>query len=131
MSMIIGALVFAFIGNWLLTIVVVAATPVVIIVGVLTVIVVARMSSKEMFYGSNAQGRAVEAIGNIRTVTSLNAQSHIVQRFEEEYQNSLKFGYYIGIVEGGGFGIGQFCIYSLYGLAFWYGGQLVRVHPFS
>lgn len=126
MSMIVGALIFAFIASWLLTIVVVAATPAVIIVVVITVISVSRLSSREMFFSSNALGRAVEALGNIRTVCSLNAQDEIVKRFEEDYQKALKFGYYNGMVEGSGFGVGQFCVYSLYGLAFWYGGQLVR-----
>lgn len=124
--MIVGALIFAFVASWLLTIVVVAATPAVIIVAVITVILVSSLSSKEMAFSSNALGRAVEALGNIRTVSSLNAQSEMVKRFEEDYQIALKFGYYTGLVEGSGFGIGQFCVYSLYGLAFWYGGQLVR-----
>ena len=74
---------------------------------------------------ATAGGVATEALSNIRTVTSLNAQPDIISRYRiyllEAMQIGIKKGAKVGAANGG-----LFCAAFLtYSLGFWYGGKLV------
>jgi ATP-binding cassette subfamily B (MDR/TAP) protein 1 len=45
--------------------------------------------------------------------------------YDEKLKPALRAGGLHGAIDGAGYGIGQFFVYCMYSLAFWYGGQLV------
>jgi ABC-type bacteriocin/lantibiotic exporter with double-glycine peptidase domain len=73
-----------------------------------------------------ANQTASEAFAAIRTVAAFSLQGPLVQLYEkllEKPQVALSSRAH---ASGLGFGFSQFAVFSVYALAFWYGGQLMR-----
>lgn len=69
---------------------------------------------------------ASEAVGNVRTVASFNAEDRVVELFSAELEAPMKRGFMRGQVAGIGYGVSQLCLYGSYGLGLWYGSELVK-----
>lgn len=123
--MIVVALCLAFATNWHLAIVVVAASPTVVITALASMEFVSRASSAQTNLGSMADGTASEALYNIRTVAALGVEREVTRRYQQKLDRALWAGARLGSVEGAGYGIGQFFVYCMYSLSFWYGGKLI------
>lgn len=124
-STIIIAMALAFATNWQLSIVIVAASPTVVISSIISLMLLGKASAKESARIAEADGRAAEALYNLRTVSSLGIEPDMSEIYEEKLVPVVKSSQWHGIVDGLGYGVGQLFVYSMYALAFWYGGKLV------
>eukprot|EP00246_Nothoceros_aenigmaticus_P000167 TRINITY_DN1022_c0_g1_i1.p1 TRINITY_DN1022_c0_g1~~TRINITY_DN1022_c0_g1_i1.p1 ORF type:complete len:1043 (+),score=224.73 TRINITY_DN1022_c0_g1_i1:192-3131(+) len=77
---------------------------------------------------SKATMVAGEAVTNIRTIAAFNAQSKVLDLFENELEGPKQSSFVRGQVAGVCFGLSQLFAFSSYGLGLWYGGTLVRDH---
>lgn len=68
---------------------------------------------------------AEQVISGIRTVYSFSLQKRFRERYEEKLELAYKSGVYKGYALGWGFGTFMLVMFSMYGLAFWYGSRLV------
>ena len=75
-------------------------------------------------YG-HAGSVASEALGAIRTVTSLNVQPDAISRYRSYIVQAMRVGVGKGFKLGLGNGLLFGVIYLTYGLGFWYGARLV------
>ena len=110
---------------WPLTVVLLAAFP---LIGGAGAFMIGAITEAVNNAGENyaaAGGVASETLGNIRTVTSLNAQPSIISRYRLYLLDAMQ----VGIRKGRDVGIGNGAVFSAafltYSLGFWYGGKLV------
>ena len=110
---------------WSLTLVLLAAFP---LIGGAGAFMIKSITAAVNNVGDNyaaAGGVATEAIGAIRTVTSLNAQIEVISKYRafllDAMQIGIKKGLNVGLGNGMVFGA-AFCTYAL---GFWYGGKIV------
>lgn len=122
---ILVALILAFVTNWNLAIVVVAASPTVVITALVSMELVSKASTRQLGFVTKADGKAAEALYNLRTVAALGVEPDMSQIYQRELEPSVKAGGWHGVVDGAGYGVGQLFVYCMYSLAFWYGGKLV------
>lgn len=124
--MIVASFVFAFIANWNLAIVVLAA----MLINVILVAGTMTSSKRLLAQGSESTEKAVEAtvesLFNIKTVFALNASPHFIERFTNSLECALKSSQKLSMLESASFGIGQFIVYSTYALLFYYSGVLIK-----
>lgn len=69
---------------------------------------------------------AEEVLGAIRIVAAYAGEAKEVQRYEENLKTARKVGVQKGLVSGLGQGLVWIIAFGVIGLAFWYGGELVR-----
>lgn len=120
-----GGFIIAFTRGWLLTLVMLSSLPLVAIAGAVSAQFLTKVSSKKLTSYGDAGDTVEQTIGAIRTVVSFNGENKAVAM----YKKFIKKAYRTDILEGltNGFGMGSvLCImFCSYGLAFWYGGQLI------
>lgn len=121
------AIALAFSYSWNLAIVVLAGTPAVVIVAMISINYVGKYSTMEAEQAALADGTAAESLYNLRTVAALGIEKDMVDSYSKKLGPTVEYGALRGVADGAGYGVGQFCVYALYALAFWYGGQLVRL----
>lgn len=124
-GIIISSFMIAFILNWRMTLVILATYPLIIIGNI----------SEQMFmrgFGGNlsrahlrANTFAVEAVSNIRTVVAFSSEDKVVGHYAQELEAPSRSSFQRGHIAGIFCGISQFCLYSSYGLALWYGSVLM------
>jgi ABC-type bacteriocin/lantibiotic exporter with double-glycine peptidase domain len=77
-------ILLSFVFSWTITLLVLAFVPLMIISGVLQTKMMTGFSSKDKEVIEEAGKITNEAIGNIRTVTSLSKQDYFVQKYVEK-----------------------------------------------
>ena len=85
----------------------------------------ASSTHKEKAAIESASQIAVEAISNIRTVTSLGQEPYVLDRYCKEIDRVTKACRHKTKFRGTVFSLGQAAPFAAYGLAFYYGGTLV------
>ncbi|XP_078169625.1 ABC transporter B family member 4-like [Carex rostrata] len=124
-STFIGGFVVAFIKGWLLSLVMLSSIPPVVFAGAATAIVISKVSSKGQATYSDAGSVVEQTLSNMKTVASFNGENRAVLLYDKHiskaYQATAKEG------AANGFGIGSVFLifFGSYGLAIWYGGQLI------
>lgn len=117
--------VLAFIFSWNLTLVTLVTIPFVC----LSIFFESRFMESSAFAEKiaieNASQVAVEAIANIRTVTSLGQEQSVLDRYNDQIDRvdiaCRKKTRFRGVV----FGLGQVAPFIAYGISLYYGGQLI------
>ncbi|XP_068640253.1 ABC transporter B family member 13-like [Aristolochia californica] len=126
LSLVVTAFLIAFFLSWRLAAVVIATFPLLISASI------AEQLSIKGFGGdyTQAYGRATaiarEAITNIRTVASFNAENRIINQFHEELNKPNKQALVRGHISGFGYGLSQFFAFSSYALGLWYASELIK-----
>jgi ATP-binding cassette, subfamily B (MDR/TAP), member 1 len=124
-SAIVAAVVIAMLASWRLGLIIVAAFPFVI---------AATTFMNQTFTGFERNAKAaleasghvaVEACTAIRTVTSLNLQPLMVEKFSEGMQERLNSGIKKALTIAGGQAFAQFMTFALFALAFYAGGRFM------
>ena len=82
------------------------------------------LQASELFDAANQT--ASEAFAAIRTVAAFSLQAPLVQVYEKLLEKPQAAVAARAHASGLGFGFSQFAVFSVYALAFWYGGQLMR-----
>lgn len=124
-SAIIAAVVIAMLASWRLGLIIVAAFP---------FLIAATYFMNQTFTGFERNAKAaleasghvaVEACTAIRTVTSLNLQPLMVEKFSEGMDERLRSGVKKALSIAGGQAFAQFMTFALFSLAFYAGGRFM------
>ena len=120
-----GSFFVSFYLCWELTVVLLAAIPLIAGAGAFMIDAITSATTGASENYAKAGGVAGESLGNIRTVTALNAQPDLISRYRifllEAMQIGIVKGFKVGAANGGLFA----ACFLTYSLGFWYGGKLV------
>ncbi|XP_026274262.1 ATP-dependent translocase ABCB1-like isoform X2 [Frankliniella occidentalis] len=112
-------------ANWRLTVVILGVGPLLIGTSGFLARVAASTAAREQLKYSIAGGIADEVLNCIRTVAAFGAQAREVNRYEKALEKgrwmAMKKYYVLSV----GLGVVFFVTYASYGLAFWYGAELI------
>lgn len=122
---ILGAFVVAFYLSWELSLVLLVCFPVVGAAGYFMISAIGEATTHALVQYAAAGGLATETLNAIRTISSLNLQSFVIERYREYLVNAMNVGIYKGYRVGLGNGLLFCACFFCYGLAFWYGSILV------
>ncbi|KAL9262750.1 ABC transporter B family member 11-like protein [Drosera capensis] len=125
MSIFIGGFVIAFIRGWLLTLVMLATTPVLVGAGVVIAVTVAKMATKGQTAYAKAAVVVEQTLGSIRTVASFTGEKKAIARYNEALESAYKASVFEGFASGMGLGAILLLVFGSYGLAVWYGAILI------
>lgn len=110
---------------WRLTVVLLASFPLIGGAGYFMITAITAASNQSLEQYANAGGLATEALSYIRTVTALNAQPDVVNKYFQYLDECRR----IGITKGLNVGLGNGAVFGAafltYALGFWYGSKLV------
>lgn len=125
-TMLFAGMGIAFYYSWRLTLVLLATGPIIAAAGAAQFALIAGSNSKAAF---EFAGRlANEAVNGIRTVASLSAEKQIISDFENKLSPVIVNGRKSALLAGFSFGLSQFVMFAVYGVAFYYGSWLVKEH---
>ncbi|ORZ08979.1 putative ABC transporter protein [Absidia repens] len=125
MAQLVSGFITAFVTNWKLALVTLAAAPTMILSAIVMGYFVSRYTTKSQDAYAQAGSIAEQAFNGLRTVYAFSMQSIFVERYNQELLKAKSFGYKRGIALGIGTGALIFSFFSIYALAFWYGSKLV------
>ena len=126
LAMIVASFVFAFIASWNLAIVILAVMPLIVIQMFGTIAWSKRFQAEVSAGTEKAVKVAIESLFNMKTAFALNASPHFIDKFTISMKSVLKSSQKLALLESTSYGIGQFIVYSTYGLAFYYSGVLIK-----
>ena len=115
----------AFVYGWQLTLDILATFPLLPVVNYFLTKMQSSLAAKELHAYSTAGGVAEEVLTAIRTVAVLGGQDKEAERFEQSLVPATKMGVRRGLASAVAIGLTWAITYASYGLAFWYGIQLV------
>ncbi|KAA8522036.1 hypothetical protein F0562_012650 [Nyssa sinensis] len=124
-GLVVTSFIIAFILNWRLALVVIATYP----------LIISGHIGERLFmqgYGGNSSKAylkanmfAGEAVSNIRTVAAFCSEEKVLNLYACELVEPSKRSFTRGQIAGIFYGVSQFFIFSSYGLALWYGSELM------
>ncbi|KAH8547854.1 P-loop containing nucleoside triphosphate hydrolase protein [Umbelopsis sp. PMI_123] len=121
----ITGFIIAFVKGWNLAVVILATLPLMGICGGLMGKYISKFSIMAQDAYADAGSVAEQAFAGIRTVFSFTLASRFAARYDIQLERAYQVGKRRGLVLGAGFGCFMFILFATYGLAFWYGAQLV------
>jgi ATP-binding cassette, subfamily B (MDR/TAP), member 1 len=125
-SAIVCAMVIAFIKSWQLAL---------LVLGLMPVLAASSGMYMKFMFGMSAASRkayeaaaniAGEAISNLQTLVSFNAQPFILERYTIEADVPVVIARRASIISGASFGVGQMMIFLVYALCFYVGAVLIE-----
>ncbi|XP_075037496.1 bile salt export pump-like [Mixophyes fleayi] len=114
-----------FIGNWKLTLVIVAVSPLIGLGAGLMGLAVARLTGRELKAYAKAGSVADEVLSSIRTVAAFGGEKREAKRYDNNLVDAQVWGIRKGTIIGLFQGYMWCIIFMCYSLAFWYGSKLV------
>ncbi|XXG67836.1 hypothetical protein AAC387_Pa06g1090 [Persea americana] len=130
-STFIGGFVVAFVKGWLLTLVMLSCIPPLAVAGAAVSIFISKTSSHGQIAYAEAGNIAEQTIGSIRTVASFTGEKQAVTKYNKSLKAAYRATVQQGLVTGLGNGAFMFIIFSIYGLAVWYGSRLIIQKGYS
>ncbi|XP_071977895.1 bile salt export pump isoform X2 [Engystomops pustulosus] len=124
-STFIFGFLIGFIGNWKLTLVIVAVSPLIGIGAALMALAVARLTGRELKAYATAGSVADEVLSAIRTVAAFGGEKREAERYDQNLVAAQAWGIRKGTIIGFFQGYMWCIIFLCYSLAFWYGSKLV------
>ncbi|XP_049809966.1 ATP-dependent translocase ABCB1-like isoform X1 [Schistocerca nitens] len=121
----LGGLVLALVRGWELALICLISFP--IIMASLSVIEVfsSRLAKKEMAEYGKAGAIAEEVLSAIRTVIAFGGQDKESERYNTKLLGAIKMSVKKNVIMGVGNSVLWLCTFGSYGLAFWYGVNLI------
>eukprot|EP00123_Amoebidium_parasiticum_P013463 comp21970_c0_seq1/m.31708 comp21970_c0_seq1/g.31708 ORF comp21970_c0_seq1/g.31708 comp21970_c0_seq1/m.31708 type:complete len:1325 (-) comp21970_c0_seq1:487-4461(-) len=123
---IVVGLVIAFTATWKLALVVLVCVPTIAIGAGLQMRQMAGFAADGSKIYRHAGKIAGEAVDNVRTVTSLSAAIHFLDRYDLELAKPAKKGFKTALIAGLGFGFTEFMMFAIWAISFWYGAKLAQ-----
>ncbi|KAM9305689.1 bile salt export pump-like [Gastrophryne carolinensis] len=114
-----------FVGNWKLTLVIVAVSPLIGVGAALMALAVGRLTGRELQAYATAGSVADEVLSSIRTVAAFGGENREAERYDKNLVLAQVWGIRKGTIIGFFQGYMWFIIFLCYALAFWYGSKLV------
>ncbi|KAI8369689.1 p-glycoprotein [Blakeslea trispora] len=118
----------SFSKGWRLAAVMISVTPALACTGGVMGILVNKYTVATQNAYAEAGSISEQVFAGIRTVYSFSLQEKFAKRYNDKLENAMRAGMKRGTVLGLGLGAFMFCLFSMYGLSFWYGSTLVRKH---
>jgi len=131
LTMFLYGFVLGFIRGWQLTLVLLAVTPVLAICGALMMKIMSSFSEKGQKAYADAGSVATEVLSGIKTVMSFTGEEKEVDRYRVNLDKAEKIGRKKGFLSGLGIGATMFIFFASYGLALWYGGELIVKNEYT
>ncbi|KAJ6423835.1 hypothetical protein OIU84_024748 [Salix udensis] len=125
-STILSALVIAFSANWMLTLIIIAISPLLFIQGYMQAKFMKGFSADSKMMYEQASQVANDAVGSIRTVASFCAEKKVMELYQKKCEGPTKQGVRLGFVSGLGYGLSFFILYSTNAFCFYIGAILVQ-----
>ncbi|KAG2188229.1 hypothetical protein INT44_000981 [Umbelopsis vinacea] len=127
----ITGIVIAFVKGWNLAVVILATLPLMGLCAGLMGKYISKYSIMAQNAYADAGSVAEQAFSGIRTVFSFTLAKRFADRYDVQLERAYVVGKKRGLVIGAGFGSFMFILFATYGLAFWYGAQLVMQSKMS
>ncbi|XP_078169722.1 ABC transporter B family member 11-like isoform X1 [Carex rostrata] len=124
-STFIGGFVVAFIKGWLLSLVMLSSIPPIVFAGAALTIMISKVLSKGQAAYSDAGSVVEQTLSNMKTVASFNGENRAVSLYDKHINKTYQATAKEGAANGFGMGSVFLIIFASYGLAIWYGGQLI------
>ncbi|CAO3594257.1 unnamed protein product [Absidia cylindrospora] len=121
----ISGFIISFTKGWKLSLVMLATMPLLAGAGAGMGYFITKYTLLAQNSYAGAGAVAEQAFSGIRTVSAFSLQSRFFKRYDEELVHARDVGIARGRVLGFGFGTFMLILFCTYGLAFWYGSQLV------
>ncbi|KAG9442673.1 hypothetical protein H6P81_018527 [Aristolochia fimbriata] len=131
LSLVVTAFLIAFFLSWKLAAVVIATFPLLISASIAEQLSIKGFGGDYTQSYARATAIAREAITNIRTVASFNAENRIITHFQEELNKPNKQALVRGHISGFGYGLSQFFAFGSYALGLWYASELIKTRVSS
>ncbi|KAG5254615.1 ABC transporter family member [Salix suchowensis] len=125
-STILSALVIAFSANWMLTLIIIAISPLLFIQGYMQAKFMKGFSADSKMMYEQASQVANDAVGSIRTVASFCAEKKVMELYQKKCEGPTKQGVRLGFVSGLGYGLSFFILYSTNAFCFYIGAIFVQ-----
>ncbi|KAI8331210.1 P-loop containing nucleoside triphosphate hydrolase protein [Chlamydoabsidia padenii] len=127
----LSGFIIAFVKGWRLAIVMLATMPLLAGAGAAMGYLITKHTLLAQNAYADAGAVAEQAFSGIRTLSAFSIQNRFFKRYDEELVHARRAGIARGRVLGFGFGTFMFILFCTYGLAFWYGSQLVMRGEFD
>lgn len=121
----IFSMIISFIYGWELTLVTLSCAPIIILSTAIVTKMQSSLTAKELETYGLAGRIAEEVFQSIRTVYAFSGEAKESQRFSTLLIPATKQGQKKGLFSGIGTGVMWLVIYCSYGVAFWYGVNLI------
>ncbi|ORZ24240.1 P-loop containing nucleoside triphosphate hydrolase protein [Absidia repens] len=121
----ISGFIISFTKGWKLSLVMLATMPLLAGAGAGMGYFITKYTLLAQNSYAGAGAVAEQAFSGIRTVSAFTLQNRFFKRYDEELVHARDVGIARGRVLGFGFGTFMLILFCTYGLAFWYGSQLV------
>ena len=122
---IIAAFIIAFTASWSMTLLVIATLPLLAVANYFQTKFMTGFTSDADTLYNDANQTAAEAMGSIRTIAAFGMQDQICELYNDGMVGPEKTVQKKANTAGLGFSFSQFVMFAVYGLAFWFGGQMV------
>ncbi|KVI00847.1 AAA+ ATPase domain-containing protein [Cynara cardunculus var. scolymus] len=126
-AMIAAGLVIAFTANWILALVILVLLPLLSLQGYIQLKFYKSISAGAKAMYEDASQVASDAVGNIRTISSFGAEEKVINLYQKKCEQPIKQAVKSGIVNGAGFGLSSFVLYSSTSI-FFYIGSILQQH---
>ncbi|KAL3520107.1 hypothetical protein ACH5RR_018256 [Cinchona calisaya] len=120
-----GGFIIGFTKGWLLAIVLCCCIPALVIAGGCMALFMSKMSSRGQIAYADAGNVLEQTVGAIRTVASFTGEKQAIKKYDEKLQVAYESTNKQGLVSGLGLGVVLLIVFSVYGLAIYYGSRLV------
>mmetsp|Transcript_13741 Transcript_13741/g.55076 ORF Transcript_13741/g.55076 Transcript_13741/m.55076 type:complete len:995 (-) Transcript_13741:164-3148(-) len=122
----VSAIAIAFSACWALALVVLATVPFFAIGGMIQMKMMGGLSGELGKLFANANAIATNTVDSIQTVTSLGVGEKFLADYDHELEIPAQTGKRKALITGSAFGFTQFCMFGIWGLAFWFGSLLIN-----
>ncbi|KAF8018914.1 hypothetical protein BT93_H3722 [Corymbia citriodora subsp. variegata] len=121
-----AGLLIAFVANWILSLIVIAVSPLILAQGFIQAKFLEGFSADAKEKYEEASQVANDAVGGIRTVASFCAESKVMDLYEEKCEGPKEQGVRLGVVSGIGYGFSFFVLYCTNAFLFYIGAIMVQ-----
>lgn len=130
-STFLGGFVIGFIKGWRLAIVLCSCIPALVVAGGAMALFMSKMSSRGQIAYADAGNVLEQTVGAIRTVASFTGEKRAIKKYDDKLQVAYESTNKQGLVSGLGLGTILLIVFSIYGLAIYYGSRLVLTKGYS
>ncbi|CAG9855746.1 unnamed protein product [Phyllotreta striolata] len=121
----LSAVVIALVKGWELALISLISIPITVVCFTIINLLTVRLAKNEVEAYGVSGSIAEEVFSLIRTVTAFNGQQKEIERYKKNLIVAKENNIRRSLLNGIGFGLLYLLLYSSYGLAFWYGVNLV------
>lgn len=126
-----GGFIIGFIKGWLLALVLCSCIPALVAAGGSMALIMSKMSSRGQIAYADAGNVLEQTVGAIRTVASFTGEKRAIKKYDDKLLVAYKSTNKQGLVSGLGLGVILLVVFSIYGLAVYYGSKLVLTKGYS